>query len=77
MNRQLDKLFSYDEAAFNDVYRYLTKLSNYYKESSQKKGVEYNVMIKQKIDTAILDDAISTYKTLVSDKEFKMLKIDS
>ena len=34
-------------------------------------------MIKQKIDTAILDDAISTYKTLVSDKEFKMLKIDS
>ena len=76
MNRQLDKLFSYDEAAFNDVYRYLTKLSNYYKESSQKKGVEYNVMIKQKIDTAILDDAISTYKTLVSDKEFRMLKID-
>ena len=77
MNRQLDKLFSYEEAAFNDIYRYLTKLSNYYKESCQKKGVEYNVMIKQKIDTAILDDAISTYKTLVSDKEFKMLKIDS
>ena len=76
MNKQLDKLFGYDESTFNVIYRYLTVLSNRYRKNYQKKWIEYNIMIKQKIDYSLVDEAIETYKTMVSDKEFLALKTD-
>ena len=74
MSQQLNKLFSLNESEFNDVYNYLVKLSNKYRRFCQKNNIEYNVMIKQKIDTKLLDEAIDDYRYDVSDKIYKFLK---
>lgn len=75
MNSQLDLLFNLPEEKFNMIYAYLKKLVEQYKYISQKNNIEYNVMIKQKINNVYVNDAITTYKTLVSDEAYNILSI--
>ena len=75
MNNQLDKLYSLDKDEFNKVYSYLTVLSKGYRQNCQDNGIEYNVMIKQKINYEYLEKAISSSKIYGGlDKECRMLE---
>lgn len=54
VNQKLDALFS-DEDNFNEIFRFYSKLTKTYADTYSKK-TEYNVMIKQEIDQAMLSD---------------------
>lgn len=58
-NKCLDRLFLNDETTIKKVYKYLVNLCSDYSVYSEK---DYNVMIKQKIETDKLDKAINTGK---------------
>ena len=75
MNRQLDKLFSLDKDTFNKVYEYLKIISNKYCKRCQKNGIEYNVMIKQKIDVSLVNDAIDDHIDSSSDEIYSILSV--
>ena len=75
MNRQLDKLFSLDKDTFNKVYEYLKIISNKYCKRCQKNGIEYNVMIKQKIDVSLVKDAIDDHIDSSSDEIYSILSV--
>lgn len=74
MNLQLNNLFSLDETTFNKVYEYLVRLSNLYVLGCKKNGIEYNVMIKQKINYNAVDYAIELYQSMNSSEFFDILK---
>lgn len=57
VNEKLRKLFS-NEKIIREVYEIFKYMSNKYAKDKQKQGIEYNVMIKQKIDTALLESII-------------------
>lgn len=56
-NKLLNSLFSNDDAGIQKLYEYLVNLSNLYKKEM---GKDYNVLIKTKIDSTVLDNQIST-----------------
>lgn len=63
-NKCLDRLFLNDENTIKEVYKYLVNLCSVYSENSEK---DYNVMIKQKIETDKLDKAINTCKRFMGE----------
>lgn len=56
LNNMIQILFSYSENDFNIIYNYFKVLTQYYK---YRLKVDYNIMIKQKIDNQILDEEIA------------------
>lgn len=58
MNTQLDKIFALNEIELNELYKYLCGLSDDYKSKCQGEDIEYNVMIKQKINYQFLNESI-------------------
>ena len=59
INQKLDKLFS-DKSLFLDVYDFFTKLTSFYsKEYTRSHSTDYNIMIKQEIDTSIYKHCLS------------------
>lgn len=75
MNRQLNNLFNSTPNDFNKIYTYLTKISTRYRERCQKYGIEYNNMIKQKINYEYVREEINSYKSYVGDAEIRALQI--
>lgn len=75
MNRQLNNLFNLAPADFDKIYNYLTKISTRYRERCQKNNIEYNNMIKQRINYEFVREEIENYKSYVGDKEIKALEI--
>lgn len=57
-------MFLNDENTIKEVYKYLVNLCSEYSENSEK---DYNVMIKQKIETDKLDKAINTCKRFMGE----------
>ncbi len=69
----LQSLFESENAIFNNLFEYLTKLTTEYKISYlAKENLEYNSMIKDKIDTEILDSQIATLNRIAADKNLKV-----
>lgn len=75
MNAQLDLLFNLPEEKYEMIYNYLKRIANRYKENCQNNKIEYNVMIKQKINNTYADEAIATYKTFMGDEAYNLLCI--
>lgn len=73
MNKQLDKIFSLSAEDFNKIYDCLCFLSKRYRENMQKAGIEYNVMIKQKIDKKSIEEAIHLGKEYVCKEALQIL----
>lgn len=64
INQKLDKLFS-DKSLFLDVYNFFTKLTSFYsKEYTRSHSSDYNVMIKQEIDTSIYKHCLSVLQDM-------------
>ena len=62
INQKLDYLFTHAEV-FQEVYGFFTKLTNLYsKEYSRSHNADYNVMIKQEIDSEIYKHCVSVAK---------------
>ncbi len=73
MNKQLNKIFALDSDGFNKIYECLCFLSNRYRENLQNEGVEYNVMIKQKIDDKSIEEAVSLGKKYICKDALQIL----
>lgn len=76
MNKQLNKIFSLNSEDFNKVYLCLCFLSNRYRENCQNNNIEYNVMIKQKINYKFVDEAVSLCEKYIHPNEIKLMQID-
>lgn len=62
INIKLDKLFS-DKETFVSVYEFFKNVTKIYSNSyCQMKNVDYNIMIKQEIDTTIFEQCIDNAK---------------
>ena len=62
INEKLDKLFS-DKDTFNNVYEFFKNVTKIYSNLYCKlKNVDYNIMIKQEIDTTIFEQCIDNAK---------------
>lgn len=62
INQKLDKLFS-DKTLFMEIYNFYKNLTNLYsKEYSKDKQADYNVMIKQEINSSIFEHCIDIAK---------------
>lgn len=75
MNNQLNKIFALSCDEFDRVYKFLCQLSNLYREKCQNNNIEYNVMIKQKINYKFVEENIAICKHFCP-QEIEILQID-
>jgi len=72
LNKTLEYLSSLSNDNFSVVYDYFCDLTAQYKaESQSKKNLDYNVMIKNKIDEELLKEQVSTLNRLAPYKKGK------